>query len=51
MNSLLLTRIKLRTRYRWKRLCNFFGFCPCGGRVNFTTSGRAVCIECDRATR
>jgi len=39
---------KYRLRYYWKKLGTFFGFCPCGSRVNFTRDGRALCPNCKR---
>lgn len=37
-----------RLRYYWKKICNFFGFCPCGATVNYTRNGRAICPECGK---
>lgn len=37
---------KYTLRFYWRKFCNFFGFCPCGCRVNYTTRGRAICPSC-----
>ena len=45
----MLTMIlRYRVRYYWRKVCNAFGFCPCGNRVNWTSTGRPICPECGR---
>ena len=45
----MLTMIlRYRVRYYWRKVCNAFGFCPCGTRVNWTTTGRPLCPWCGR---
>ena len=42
-------RIRYRTRYEFKKLCQFLGFCPeCGNKLNTFPSGRKSCPECGR---
>lgn len=47
---MIMWRLKLyyRSRYYWRKLCNLFGYCPCGERVNRTTRGRAICPICKK---
>jgi hypothetical protein len=42
------TVLRIRLRYYWRLVCNFFGFCPCGSRLNWTTKGRPLCPTCGR---
>jgi predicted amidophosphoribosyltransferase len=41
---------RYRLRYYWFRLVGAFGFCArCWNRVNYTTTGRAICPQCGKA--
>lgn len=47
--ELIITRLKLRSRYYWRKVCHFFGRCPyCGEKVNYTMAGRAICPNCGK---
>jgi len=35
-----------RFKYYWRKTCNFFGYCPCGSRVNVTRHGQSICPSC-----
>ncbi len=44
-----LERMGYRLRYYWRKLVNFVGLCHrCGGIVNYTRSGKAICPKCGR---
>lgn len=40
--------LRYRVRYYWRKLCNALGFCHCGSRVNWTTTGRPICPRCGK---
>ena len=46
--EMLWLKIQYRSRYWWRKLCNAFGFCPCGTIVNWTTTGRPICPKCGK---
>jgi hypothetical protein len=46
---MLWMKIQYRSRYYWRKVCHFFGFCyNCGSRINYHKDGLAFCPGCGK---
>lgn len=46
--NLRLRRLKCKFDYYKGKIYNFFGFCPCGAKINRTRNGQTICTSCKK---